>query len=258
MTSKSPQRIAEDVDETVLNYAQIKALAAGDERIKEKMDLDLEVTSLRTAYSNFLDNRRNLKSDIVKKYPEQIAQRTEAAAGFEKDIATYKAHASEGFGGMTVNGKLFDDKKEAGKALLDAVKAAGLQQTGKVIGSYKGFDMAVDFNKTKGAFEINLKGALTHRVEIGSDLLGNIQRLDNELNSFEKKLSSVKERLEDAKKQLKAAKEEVKKPFPKMDELKAKEQRLNELNKELSLDQQDESEILPDEPAKDARDDIAI
>ncbi|MBQ8940777.1 MAG: nucleotidyltransferase domain-containing protein [Firmicutes bacterium] len=258
MTSKSPQRIAEDVDEAVLNYAQIKALAAGDERIKEKMDLDLEVTSLRTAYSNFLDNRRNLKSDIVKKYPELIAQRSEAAAGFEKDIATYKAHTSEGFSGMTINGKLFDDKKEAGKALLDAVKAVGLQQTGKVIGSYKGFDMAVDFNKTKGAFEINLKGALSHRVELGGDVLGNIQRLDNELNSFEKKLAAVKERLADAQNQLKIAKQEVEKPFPKMEELKAKEKRLNELNKELSLDKQEESEVLPDEPNKTERDDIAI
>ncbi len=258
MTSKSPQRIAEDVDEAVLNYAQIKALAAGDERIKEKMDLDLEVTSLRTAYSNFLDNRRNLKSDIVKKYPELIAQRSEAAAGFEKDIATYKAHASEGFSGMTINGKLFDDKKEAGKVLLDAIKAVGLQQTGKVIGSYKGFDMAVDFNKTKGAFEINLKGALSHRVELGGDVLGNIQRLDNELNSFEKKLAAVKERLADAQNQLKIAKQEVEKPFPKMEELKAKEKRLNELNKELSLDKQDESEVLPDEPEKEAKDDIAI
>ena len=239
-------------------FTVFSGVTSGDERIKEKMDLDLEVTSLRTAYSNFLDNRRNLKSDIVKKYPELIAQRSEAAAGFEKDIATYKAHTSEGFSGMTINGKFFDDKKEAGKALLDAVKAVGLQQTGKVIGSYKGFDMAVDFNKTKGAFEINLKGVLSHRVELGGDVLGNIQRLDNELNSFEKKLAAVKERLADAQNQLKIAKQEVEKPFPKMEELKAKEKRLNELNKELSLDKQEESEVLPDEPEKEAKDDIAI
>ncbi|MBQ7266165.1 MAG: nucleotidyltransferase domain-containing protein [Firmicutes bacterium] len=252
MTSKSPQREAEDVDEAVLNYAQIKALAAGDSRIKEKMDLDMAVTSLRTAYSNFLDNRRNLRTDIVKKYPEMIAQKSEALKGLKEDLETLKNHTTDGFSGMLVGRNHYDERKNAGEALLAAIKSVGLQNTGTFIGAYKGFDMSVDFNKTKGAYELVLKGAISHRVEMGSDAVGNIMRIDNSLKEIENIIVKVSDSLEDVQKQLKIAKEEVEKPFPKMEELKSMEKRLNELNKELSLDKADESEILPEEQNKTA------
>ena len=254
MTSKSPQRVAEDVDEAVLNYAQIKALASGNPLIKEKMDLDMAVTQLRTAYSNFLDNRRNLQADIVKKYPEQIRQKEENIQGLTADVGLMEKHKSEGFSGMTIKGVFYEERKDAGEALLKAVKETGLQQVNNNIGEYKGFKLIVDFNKTKGNFVVNLKGTLSHTVDIENNAVGNIQRLDNELRKLPEYLENNKVKLTEIKSQLETAKEEVEKPFPKMEELKAKEQRLNELNKELSLDQQEESEILPDEPAKTDRD----
>ncbi len=212
----------------------------------------MAITSLRTAYSNFLDNRRNLRTDIVKKYPEMIAQKSEALKGLKEDLETLKNHTTDGFSGMLVDRNIYDERKDAGEALLATIKSVGLQNTGAFIGAYKGFDMSVDFNKTKGAYELVLKGAISHRVEMGSDAVGNIMRIDNSLKEIENTIVKVSESLEDVQKQLKIAKEEVEKPFPKMEELKSMEKRLNELNRELSLDKADESEILLEEQNKTA------
>ena len=246
MTSKSPQRVAEDVDEAVLNYAQIKALAAGDERIKRKMDLDMELTKLRTSYSNFLDTRRTLQADIVKKYPEEIHKTMENITAFENDIVIAQSHKAEKFAGMTVKGKVYTDKKEAGEALIETVKRMGIEQAGMKIGEYRGFEMKLEFNKQKASFAINLQGALAHKVDIGNNALGNIMRLDNELAELPKYFENNKIKLEDLQNQLKTAKEEVEKPFPKLEEMREMERELNDLNRELSLDNPEESEILPE------------
>ncbi len=256
MTSKSPQRVAEDVDEAVLNYAQIKALAAGDERIKERMDLEMSLTSIRMAYANFLDNKRDLQRDIVKKYPEEIHRIKERIAGLEKDVALAASTKSEEFTGMTIHGKVYTDKKEAGEALIEAIKKTGIEQTGITIGEYRGFEMKLDFIKSKGAFAVVLQGNLGHLVEISNSATGNLTRLDNELNSFAEYLENNKVKLEEAKNQLETAKLEVEKPFPRLDDMRSMERRLNELNRELSIDNNQEAEHTAekDEPDIDEND----
>lgn len=254
MTSKSPQRVAEDIDETVLNYAQIKALAAGDERIKRKMDLDMALTQLHTAYSNFLDNKRSLQSDIVKKYPETIKVISERISGLEKDIMTVESSKSDKFSGMTVNGMTYTDKKEAGNALLVAVKSMGLEDSGAAIGSYRGFEMQLDFIKSKGAFAVKLKGNLSYTVEIGKDTFGNITRLDNELANLTSYLKNNKVKLEETTHNLEVAKIEVERQFPRLEEMRETEKELNKLNKELSLDKGDGSDILLENEGKDIED----
>ncbi|MBQ8942850.1 MAG: DNA helicase, partial [Firmicutes bacterium] len=251
MTSKSPQRIAEDVDEAVLNYAQIKALAAGDERIKEKMDLDIALTQLRTAYSNYLDNKRSMQSDIVKKYPEQIRRIEGNIAAYKKDIALVESTKSAEFAGMTIHGKTYDTRKDAGEALIEAVKKISIENSGTVIGNYRGFDMQVNFDKTNGSFNIMLVGSLSHKVEISNSPTGNITRLDNELNTLPVYLANNEQKLEDTQKQLETAKIEVEKPFTRIDEMRNMERRLSQLNKELSIDNTEKAEHTPEQDEPD-------
>lgn len=242
MTSKSPARSAEDIDECVLNYAEIKALAAGDPKIKEKMDLDIEVNRLRTVFANYQENKRILQENINVKYPEKIHQIKEFIKAAEDDAALVKSTASEKFCGMTVDGANFSDKKEAGTAFLECCRSIRPDEKTKPVGEYRGFKMEVSFDSAKRTFFVNLKGKMKYSTDIGTDVFGNITRLDNVLNGIEKNIEKAKTSLSDVEYQLEAAKKEIKEPFAKMDELREKESRLDKLNKELSIDNQEAPE----------------
>ncbi len=236
MTSKSPARSAEDIDECVLSYAEIKALAAGDPKIKEKMDLDIEVNRLRTVFANYQENKRTLQENINVKYPEKIQQLNEYIKAAEKDVAIAEANSSEKFSGMTVDGTYFSDKKEAGTAFLESCRSIRPDEKTKPVGEYKGFKMDVSFDSFKKVFVINLKANLTYQTDIGTDVFGNITRLDNLLNSIDIKIKEAQNLLKKTKYQFEAAKKEVNEPFAQLDELREKESKLEKLNKELAID----------------------
>ena len=241
MTSKSPARVAEDVDETALSFAQIKALCAGDPEIKEKMDLDIEVNRLRTVYASYQENKRNLQEQISKQFPKQITELKAMIKGLQSDIALLNSTKDTDFV-MTVNDKVYIDKKEAGAAIIESCKKATKPYELVPVGSYKGFDMYVSLNKVKNSntvkntYEISLKKSLRCTAELGADAVGNITRIDNLLNSFEKRLTAATEKLANTKQQLTDAKIAVNEPFNRMDELKTAEKRLAEINKKLSVD----------------------
>ena len=173
------------------------------------MDLDIALTQLRTAYSNYLDNKRSMQSDIVKKYPEQIRRIEGNIAAYKKDIALVESTKSAELAGMTIHGKTYDTRKDAGEALIEAVKKISIENSGTVIGNYRGFDMQVNFNNKTGSFVINLQGELSHKVEISNSPTGNITRLDNELNTLPVYLANNEQKLEDTQKQLETAPETV-------------------------------------------------
>ena len=247
MTSKSPVRSAEDIDETALSYAEIKALCAGDPRIKEKMDLDIEVQKLKLLKASHLSQRYDLEDRILTKFPKEIALEEQRIQGYEADIKTRDENThpnDDGFSPMIIKGFAYDDKKEAGQAILDACKAMKSPEA-VPLGQYRGFDMGVSFDTFNRIYEVVLKGQLHHRVALGSDIFGNIQRLDNLLSSFEQRQQECHEKLENAKVQLKNAKLEVQAPFPREEEYVAKSKRLEELNIALNLDKRD-NEIVDD------------
>ena len=240
MTSKSPARSAEDIDECVLSYAEIKALAAGDPKIKEKMDLDIEVNRLRTVFANYQENKRILQENINVKYPEKIQKINEYISAAEKDAALVKTNSSKMFSGMTVDGTHFSDKKEAGTAFLESCRNIRPDENTKPVGEYKGFKMDVSFDSFRKAFVINLKGNLSYSTDIGKDVFGNITRMDNLLNSIEIKIKEAQSLLTKTEYQLEASKKEVNKPFEQLSELRDKESRLEQLNRELSQGNNDE------------------
>jgi hypothetical protein len=258
MTSKSPARSAEDVDESVLNYAQIKALAAGNPKIKEKMDLDIEVSRLRTVFAAYQENKRDLQGKISKTYPEKIQILTERISGLEKDIALAESTKTEDFSHIVVDGKTYTDKKDAGTAFLESCRRLRADQKSKPVGSYRGFDLTASFDSFSKCYTISFKNSLSHSVEIGSDIYGNLTRLENAINSLPKQLDKAKFNLEETKHLLTVAKEEVGKPFAQLDELRQKEAKLEELNKELSFD--NNNDVSKDEqPSKDTQSsDISI
>ena len=231
MTSKSPVRSAEDIDETALSYAEIKMLATGNPLIKEKMDLDIQVQKLKLLKSNFLTERYALEDKIIKFYPAEIAKYKAKIKGFESDIVTANQYpkSADNFIGMVVFDKLYEDKKEAGLAILKACKTVTSNST-VPIGEYRGFKMDLLFDSFGRQYKINLKGEVIHTTELGTDELGNITRLDNVIDGFEKQLKITKELLAETEKQFEVAKKEVKKPFEKEDELNTKITRLEELN----------------------------
>ena len=247
MTNKSPARSAEDLDECVLSYAQIKALAAGNPKISEKMNLDIEVAKLRTIYGSYLDNKRDLQQKITKTYPESIQEFTEKVNGIEKDISTINSYYSNEFTGMTVDGKTYADKKEAGTAFLESCRKLKIGEKEKSIGRYKGFEMSVSFDSFNSCYYIALKNNLSYKVEIGNDILGNITRINNALNKLPEKLNNYKNKLEEINNNLKLAKLEVDKPFSRLSELREKESRLELLNKELSMEN---NEVLEEKETK--------
>lgn len=238
MTSKSPVRACDDIDEATLSYAEVKALCAGDDRIREKMDLDIEVSKLKLLKANHQSQQFRMQDDIARHYPEKIESYKQVIAGLEKDnnTAVSSPHPTDGFCGMKVNGSFYADKEETGKAILDSCKyVTGAEPV--TIGSYRGFTMAMSVEDFGRQFVLTLRGEMSHRVELGKDVRGNIVRIDNALSQIPARIQAAQAQLENVKNQLDTAKAEVNKPFPKEDELKTKSARLSELNAELNIDE---------------------
>ena len=237
MTSKSPVRSCEDIDEAALSYAEIKALCAGDERIREKMDLDVDVARLRLMKANHQSQQYRLEDNILRHFPAQIEENKGFLSGFEADMKTLEAHPhpKDGFAGMEVKGDFLTDKDNAGAAILEAFKdAKGLEPV--PIGSYRGFSMSLTVENFGKDFVLTLKGRMSHRVELGKDARGNLVRIDNALAQMPERYKTVQGRLENVQAQLATAKAELGKPFPQEAELKEKSARLAELNAELNID----------------------
>ena len=245
MTSKSPVRSCEDIDETALSYAEIKALCAGDERIKEKMDLDVDVARLKLMRANHQSQQYRLEDNLLRKFPEQIDAAKNMIAGLETDIQTLAAHPhpEDGFAGMEVKGDNLTDKDNAGAALLEACKEVKDLEPVPV-GSYRGFQMALTLENFGRDYFLTLKGQMSHRVELGRDARGNLVRIDNALNAMPERVTSQKAYLDNLYAQVKEAKAALGKPFPQEEELRVKSARLAELNAELNIDDKTPMERL--------------
>jgi len=251
MTSKSPVRSCEDVDETALSYAEIKALCAGDERIKEKMDLDVDVARLKLMKASHQSQQFRLEDNLLRHFPEQIRQNESFVEGFTADMQTLAGHPHpvDGFAGMEVKGDLLTDKDNAGAAILEAFKdAKGMEPV--PIGSYRGFSMSLTVEDFGRDFILTLKGKMNHRVTLGKDARGNLTRIDNTLNAMPDRLQNVQNTLDALTAQMETAKAELGKPFPQEDELRTKSARLAELNAELNIDERTPMEqMAEDAPA---------
>ena len=248
MTSKSPVRSAEDIDETALSYAEIKALCAGDPRIKEKMDLDIDVSRLKLLKANHLSQRYSLEDQILKEFPQKIKSLEQRIEGYRADIDQRKRNTEpneDGFSPMFMPGGTVREKKAAGDAILGLCKSMTSPDP-IPIGQYRGFDMELSFDTFSREYKITLIHQLRHTVTLGTDIFGNIQRLDNTLSSFEERMTACANQLENTRVQLENAKAEVQKPFPQEEELAAKTARTNELNALLNLDKK-ENEIVDGE-----------
>lgn len=241
MTSKTPVRVAEDVDESSLNYAEIKALATGDPKIKEKMDLDNEITKLKMLEANYKSNRYRLEDKVAKTYPEEIARTEKLIEAVKKDISEVEpqGEGENKFTTITIKGERIFDKKIAGEKLLEAIKTIKIKES-KMIGKYRNMDLEVSYNFFTNEHNFSLNGAAKHSGELGTSADGNIIRLDNALEKMPEKLNRLEEKLVSTKEQLENAKEELKKPFEKADELKTKVLRLAELNKLLDMGEVEE------------------
>jgi hypothetical protein len=262
MTSKSPARSAEDVDETALSYAEIKALCTGDPRIKEKMDLDIDVQRLKLLKSNHLNQKYSLEDQIIKYFPKSIAIIKENIEGCKADISRRDENTlpnADGFSPMVVEGVSYTEKKKAGSAILAACK--NMKDSKSIqLGQYRGFSMELTFDAVFRQYKVNLTGSQQYAVVLGDDLFGNITRLDNAIDGIEKEQQTAETQLANYEAQLANAKIEVEKPFPQEDELKTKSARLDELNILLNLDRR-ENEIVDgekgtedDAPARDTSD----
>lgn len=251
MTSKSPVRSCEDVDEAALTYAEVKALATGNPYIKEKMDLDIQVSKLKLMKANHTSQKYRLEDNIAKHYPQQIAILKERISGMQADIQTAKAKlpADKEQFFMKVGDKAYTDKKEAGAALVEMCKEMKTVNVPATVGEYAGFKMAVSFDSFNHKFVMNLKGQLSHNLEIGSDPLGNIARINHALESMPKQLAEAQTKLENVEHQLETAKAEVQKPFSQEQELAEKLDRLSALNALLNMDEKGNDGIgMEDEP----------
>lgn len=249
MTSKSPVRACEDVDDTALSYAEIKALATGNPYIKEKMDLDVRVSKLKLLKANHTSQIYRLESDIAKNFPVQISALKERIAGMQVDSQVVKSvdlQDNDTFA-MTVGNVLYEDKKEAGEALIAACAGLKTVSTGGKVGEYHGFTLSASYNMFSNAFELTVKGKCSYKLEIGKDPVGNMQRIHNTLSSIDRKLTESEQKLETVQQQLATAQEEVKKPFPKEAELNEKMERLSELNALLNMDEKGNETIMADE-----------
>ena len=249
MTSKSPVRSAEDIDETALSYAEIKMLATGNPYIKEKMDLDIQVQKLKMLKSNFLSEKYGLEDKVIKFYPQQIAYLKSRVEGLTKDVETAKLHPKpidEQPLGMTVSGVSYSEKAEAGQAIINACKSMNSPDA-IPLGEYRGFQMELYFDTVQRNYVVKLKGETSRDVPLGDDAHGNIVRIDNGIERFEEALADTKNSLENTEKQFETAKQEIEKPFAKEEELRAKTARLDELNILLNMDKK-ENEIVGGEP----------
>ena len=249
MTSKSPVRSAEDIDETALSYAEIKMLATGNPYIKEKMDLDIQVQKLKLLKSNFLSEKYALEDKIIKYYPQRITALENRIEGLKQDVETAKQHpkpTDDRFVGMEVKGVFYSEKADAGKAIIEVCKQMNSPDP-IPLGKYRGFETELLFNTAERNYEVRLKGATSRNVPLGDDAHGNIIRLDNGIERFAESLSLAENDLENTKNQLETAKKEVQKPFNQEEELKTKLARLDELNILLNMDKR-ENEIVGGEP----------
>ena len=249
MTSKSPVRSAEDIDETALSYAEIKMLATGNPYIKEKMDLDIQVQKLKMLKSNFLSEKYGLEDKVIKFYPQQIAYLKSRVEGLRKDVETAKLHPKpidEQPLGMMVSGVSYSEKAEAGQAIINTCKSMNSPDA-IPLGEYRGFQMELYFDTVQRNYVVKLKGETSRDVPLGDDAHGNIVRIDNGIERFEEALADTKNSLENTEKQYETAKQEIEKPFAKEEELRAKTARLDELNILLNMDKK-ENEIVGGEP----------
>ena len=254
MTSKSPVRSAEDIDETALSYAEIKALCSGNPEIKEKMDLDVAVSRLKLLKANHLSQRYALEDQIIKEFPQQISayeQRIEAYKEDMERLAENTKPNTDGFSPMIVEGITFTEKKAAGSAILEACQNM-TSPAAVPVGRYRGFAMELSFDTLTRNYKVSLIGSLTHTAVLGTDIFGNIQRMDNLLEGFEDQMHNTEAQLENVKVQLENAKAEVEKPFPQEEELQQKTARLNELNIKLNMDKR-ENEIVDGDRDEDEK-----
>lgn len=249
MTSKSPVRACEDVDDAALSYAEIKALATGNPYIKEKMDLDIQVSKLKLMKANHTSQKYRLEEDIAKNYPMQITAAKERLEGLKSDAQAVKPLLDKGKDefSMTIGGKAYTDRKEAGTALIAACAGLKAVKTTGQIGEFYGFQMSAEFDSFNQKYMVTLKRQCSYKVEIGKDALGNLQRISNALSGIEKKVAETQQKLETLQKQLETAKEEAAKPFEKEQELAEKSERLAELNVLLNMDEKGPAETLESE-----------
>ena len=249
MTSKSPVRSAEDVDEVALSFAEVKMLATGDARFKEKMDLDIQVSKLRVLKQSYLSEHYDLEDRVLKYYPQTIKEYEERIAGYENDAALVEQHKPQGedkFCPMTLKGVTYTEKADAGEMLLAICKDYPMSAPTE-IGSYRGIRMEIYYDTVNAHYCMNLCGRAKHKVDLGSDALGNLTRIENELSKLPARLEAAKTKKAETIVQLETAKEEIKKPFAFEDELKEKTERLNALNIELNLNEKDTS-VMDTEP----------
>lgn len=246
-TSKSPVRVADDIDPTALSFAEIKALSTGNPHIKEKMELDMEVSKLKLIKSSFMSQIYDLEDKVVKFYPKQIAEIAARIKGLEKDIETVKQYpkAEDKFNTMTIDGFGYFEKEKAGNALIERCKKMTSEEPVN-IGDYRGFSMELSFDSFQKSFYVTLVGSLSHKVELGTDVFGNIQRIDNALDGFEKRLETEKEKLANTNTQYETAKVEAKRAFPQEAELQEKTKRLAAVEALLKMDKKDDNVIDTD------------
>ena len=249
MTSKSPVRSAEDVDEVALSFAEVKMLATGDERFKEKMDLDIQVSKLKVLKQSYLSEHYDLEDKILKYYPKQVKEYEEYIEGYSQDVKLAEQHQAAGeekFCPMTLKGVVYTEKADAGEMLLAVCKENPLSAPVE-IGSYRGFRMEVYYDTLNAHYCLNLCGKMKHTVSLGTDALGNLTRIENEIAKFPARLDAAKTKKAETLEQIENAKAEFAKPFPYEAELKEKTKRLNALNIELNLDEKD-TPIMDAEP----------
>ena len=268
MSSKSPVRSCEDIDETALSYAEIKALCAGNPLIAEKMNLDIEVARLRMLKADHQSQHFSLEDDLLKRFPERITLVNEHITGIEKDVALFSAQSTKlvstqtgtdgrlesattaAFAGMTIDGKKYSEKEPAGKALLEACKTVD-DKAEKFVGEYMGFKMSIYFHIHSRQFQLYLRGSMTYQVDLGTDAFGNITRINNALNSLPEKLEGAKSQLDSILEQQEAAKAELAKPFMLDGELVEKEARLALINAELNIDGNGGMDVINDADTRD-------
>lgn len=252
MTSKSPVRVADDIDETALSYSEIKALATGNPLIIEKCNLDMEVSKLNVLKASHLNQRYALEEMVLKRYPQQIQDLKQRIVGYEQDahLASRHPKPQEGFSGITVMGKHIAEKEDAGKAIIDVCTRMTGSVKADMIGEYRGFCMSISYDNVKNEYRLHLKGQLSHTVVLGTDVFGNITRMDNVIDGIAGKLEKVRAELAETQVQLENAKAEMNTPFAKEDELSEKTARLKELNILLNMDQKDRA-LIDEAPEED-------
>lgn len=258
MTSKSPVRSCEDVDEAALTYAEVKALATGNPYIREKMDLDIQVSKLKLMKANHTSQKYRLEDNIVKHYPQQIALLKERISGLRADIQMAKEGipSDKEWFSMKVGDKVYSDKKEAGTAIIEMCKAVQSANVATTIGEYGGFRMVVAFDSFGNKFKLSLKGQITHEMEVSTDAFGNITRINNKIGSMGKELSETEGKLANVEHQLETAKSEVQKPFAQEAELAEKLDRLNALNALLNMDEKGDEAVSMDEEETPAEEQV--